>query len=104
MRAAMDRFDAVRIEHFIGLHHAYEKPNGSAAAFTGSWRSAPGDALLAAIKTALGGALPFVAEDLGSLTPSVTGLRDRFGPLKMKLLQDAIGSDDDGSMPHRHAR
>ena len=104
MRAAMDRFHAVRIDHFIGLHHAYEIPSTSATAMIGTWRAAPGSALLAALRKGLGGALPVVAEDLGSLTPGVVRLRDRFGLPGMKLLQDAFGADDDLSAPHRHPR
>ena len=104
MRAAISRFDAVRIDHFIGLHHAYEIPNDSRTAMTGVWRPAPGRALLTAIRRGLGGDLPVVAEDLGALTPEVTALRDRFGIPGMKLLHDAFGADDHDSMPHRHAR
>ena len=104
MRAATDRFHAVRIDHFIGLHHAYEIPTTSATAMAGSWRAAPGDALLSALRKGLGGTLPVVAEDLGSLTPGVVRLRDRFALPGMKLLHDAFGADDALSAPHRHPR
>jgi 4-alpha-glucanotransferase len=104
MRAAINRFHAVRIDHFIGLHHAYEIPATSETAVVGSWRRAPGGALLSALRLGLGGALPVVAEDLGSLTPAVDSLRDRFALPGMKLLQDAFGADDTASMPHRYPR
>lgn len=104
MRAAIGRFDAVRIDHFIGLHHAYEIPATSDTAMHGTWRPAPGGALLMSLRQALGGVLPVVAEDLGSLTPGVVALRDRFALPGMRLLQDAFNTDDNPSAPHRHPR
>jgi 4-alpha-glucanotransferase len=104
MRAATARFDAVRIDHFIGLHHAYEIPATSDTAMNGTWHPAPGDALLTSVRQALGGVLPVVAEDLGSLTPGVVALRDRFALPGMRLLQDAFSADDHRSAPHWHPR
>ena len=103
MRVATRRFDAVRIDHFIGLHHAYEIPRQCETAQEGAWRRAPGRALLAALRRGLG-SLPVVADDLGSLTPAVVALRDRFDLPGMKVLQDAFGADDEPSAPHRHPR
>ena len=56
---------------------------------TGSWVPGPGADFFAAARAALG-ALPFLAEDLGLITPDVTALRDRFGLPGMRVLQFAF--------------
>jgi 4-alpha-glucanotransferase len=103
VRAAVDRFDAVRIDHFIGFHHAYEIPGNATTARDGVWKRAPGRELLGALERALG-RLPLIAEDLGALTPPVVALRDDFGLPGMKLLHNAFYGDDSGEAPHRHPR
>lgn len=103
VRAAVERFDAVRIDHFIGFFHAYEIPGSATTARQGTWKRAPGRALLGAMEHALG-SLPLIAEDLGALTPPVVALRDDFGLPGMKLLHNAFYGDDSGEAPHRHPR
>ena len=103
VRAAVERFDAVRIDHFIGFHHAYEIPGNATTARDGVWKRAPGRELLGALERALG-TLPLIAEDLGALTPPVVALRDDFGLPGMKLLHNAFYGDDSGEAPHRHPR
>jgi 4-alpha-glucanotransferase len=46
------------------------------------------------VRDHLGGRLPFVAEDLGIITPDVEALRDHFGLPGMKVLQFAFGGGD----------
>ena len=50
------------------------------------------------------GALPFIAEDLGEITPGVYQLRDAFHLPGMKVLQFAFGGDMPHSphIPHHH--
>jgi 4-alpha-glucanotransferase len=103
VRAAVERFDAVRIDHFIGFFHAYEIPGSATTAREGTWKRAPGRELLGAIERAIG-SLPLIAEDLGALTPPVVALRDDFGLPGMKLLHNAFYGDDSGEAPHRHPR
>ena len=103
VRAAVERFDAVRIDHFIGFHHAYEIPGNATTARDGVWKRAPGRELLGALERVLG-RLPLIAEDLGALTPPVVALRDDFGLPGMKLLHNAFYGDDSGEAPHRHPR
>ena len=98
---AAERFDLVRIDHFIGFTQAYEVPAGAANARRGSWRAAPGRALLAAMAKAFP-SLPLIAEDLGALTPEVEALRDEFGLAGMRIVQNAFWSGESGDMPHRH--
>ena len=73
---------------------------GRATAETGSWVPGPGTDFFAAAQAALG-TLPFVAEDLGLITPDVVALRDRFGLPGMRVLQFAF--DGMGDNPHSPA-
>jgi 4-alpha-glucanotransferase len=52
----------------------------------GKWVKAPGMELFTRLRKVFRG-LPFIAEDLGVITPEVDGLRDHFGMPGMKILQ-----------------
>ena len=86
VRATLDRFDLVRVDHFIGFVQAFEIAGDAANARRGRWRQTPGRELLAALQADLG-PLPFLAEDLGAVTPAVTKLRQDFGLPGMRILQ-----------------
>jgi len=98
--AQLERFDAVRIDHFIGLVRAWRVPAGAQTAEEGSWVKAPGAALLTALAQERG-SLPLVAEDLGAATPEVHRLRDRFGLPGMRVLQWGFGGGT-YDRPHNH--
>ena len=91
-RVVLMLFDRVRLDHFRGFEKYYEIPGGSTTAVHGRWVEGPGDRLFAALEEALG-KLPFVAEDLGYITPEVHALRDRWGFPGMRVLQFAFGDD-----------
>ena len=97
LRALLAHVDMVRLDHFRGFAAAWCVPAGSVTAETGSWVPGPGADFFAAAQTALG-SLPFVAEDLGLITPDVVALRDRFGLPGMRVLQFAF--DGQGDNPH----
>jgi 4-alpha-glucanotransferase len=99
VRAALRLVDVVRIDHFRGLESYYEIPAGAPDATGGRWVQAPGAALLESLRSDLG-ALPFIAEDLGLITPEVDALRDRFSLPGMRVLQFAFMSED-GADPHK---
>jgi 4-alpha-glucanotransferase len=101
MRWTLTMVDVVRIDHFRGLEAFYEVPGQAADARQGRWMPGPGDRLLSALRDALG-SLPFIAEDLGVITPEVIALRDRFALAGMRVLQFAFGSADgaDPFKPH----
>jgi 4-alpha-glucanotransferase len=63
----------------------------------------PGDRVLSALREALG-SLPFIAEDLGIITPEVHALRDRFSLAGMRVLQFAFINEDgdDPFKPHNY--
>lgn len=92
LRAQLDRFDWVRLDHFIGFARYWQIPAGAATAQDGRWRNGPGRELFQAAARKLG-ALPFIAEDLGAVSPEVERLRDELGFPGMRVLQFAFGSD-----------
>jgi len=99
---ALRRFDGVRIDHFVGFHHAYEIPRGARTARRGSWCRQPGREVLGAARKRLG-TLPLIAEDLGAVTSEVVALRRAFQLPGMKVLHNAFGGDDSGELPHHHS-
>jgi 4-alpha-glucanotransferase len=91
---ALDRFDALRLDHFIGYYRTWHVPADAPTAERGTWVAGPRDALFRALKRALGrDRLPFIAEDLGLVTPEVRELRERIELPGTKLLQFAFGND-----------
>lgn len=105
LRAAFARFDAVRLDHFIGFHRYWEVPAGARTAVHGRWRPGPGAPFFEAVFRSLG-RVQLIAEDLGRITPEVEALRDRFGLPGMRVLQFAFGSDPGSERyrPHRYPR
>lgn len=103
-KTTLTRFDAARLDHFIGFRRYWEVPAKSKTAMRGRYVTAPGEDFFEKVRRALGG-LPFMAEDLGIVTPEVTALRDRFELPGMCILQFAF-SDPNGSdyLPHRFGR
>jgi 4-alpha-glucanotransferase len=106
-RGSLELFDRVRIDHFRGFEASWEVPYGAATAARGQWVKGPGSALFDAVRAALGMAqLPFVAENLGVITPEVEALREQFGFPGMAILQFAFGSDPQAPdfKPHNYPR
>ncbi len=98
-RRTLELYDAVRIDHFRGFVSYWAVPESASDARAGRWKRGPGAALFGAIERALG-PLPFVAEDLGVITPPVERLRDELGLPGMLVLQFGFDPEDpDG--PHR---
>ena len=110
VRRALERFDLLRLDHFRGLAAYWRVPVGAATAREGEWRAAGGAALLRRLiddarAQAPGRPMPFVAEDLGIITPDVDALRQQFALPGMRVLQFAFdGSPDNPYLPHRHTR
>src|SRR5205823_3287139 len=93
--------DVVRLDHFRGFESYYAIPAEAPNAVHGTWIEGPGDSLFATVQQALGG-LPFIAEDLGLITPEVEALRDRFGLPGMRVLQFAFNGPDNPFLPHNY--
>ena len=93
LKAYAERFDAVRLDHFIGFRNYWEIPAGEKTAVSGRWVEAPGDELFEAVRREVPN-LEIIAEDLGTLTPPVIALRDKFGFPGMKIAQFSFGGDE----------
>ena len=104
MRVNLCRFDAVRLDHFIGFRHYWEVPATAKTAERGRYVRVPAEALFDTLKIHFG-ALPFLAEDLGVVTEEIHQLRTRLGLPGMRILQFAF-DDPEGSdyLPHRFVR
>jgi 4-alpha-glucanotransferase len=79
-------FDVARIDHFRGFVAYWAVPSSASSARDGRWVRGPGRAVFDAVCAGAGG-LPFVAEDLGVITPPVDQLRDALGLPGMLVLQ-----------------
>jgi len=104
-RASLKLFDVVRLDHFRGFEAYWEVPAGASTAQEGKWVKGPGAEFFATVKSELTN-LPFVAENLGVITPEVEALRKQFGLPGMSLLQFAFGNDPQGPSfrPHNYSR
>jgi 4-alpha-glucanotransferase len=102
LRRTLELFDVARIDHFRGFVSYWAVPAGARTAREGHWKRGPGRALFDALERELGLArsLPFVAEDLGVITPAVERLRDQLGLPGMLVLQFGFDPGDPRS-PHR---
>jgi 4-alpha-glucanotransferase len=106
-RAMLTLVDAIRIDHFRGFEASWEVPAGSPTAVNGRWVKGPGAALFEAVRSVLTlEQLPFVAENLGVITPAVEALRQQFGLPGMAILQFAFGTDPQAPdfRPHNYPR
>jgi 4-alpha-glucanotransferase len=93
--------DYIRLDHFRGFDQFWEIPADEPTAVNGRWVDGPKDDFFSKLREALGG-LPFFAEDLGHITPSVHALRERLEIPGMAVLQFGFG--DKGArmyLPHR---
>lgn len=102
LRAVLSHVDVVRLDHFRAFAAAWHVPAGAPTAETGEWVPGPGARLFHAVRSELG-ALPFLAEDLGVITPDVYALRDEFGIPGTRVLQFAFdGNSDNPHLPRNY--
>ncbi|MBV8780546.1 MAG: 4-alpha-glucanotransferase [Phycisphaerae bacterium] len=95
----LTRFDALRIDHFLGFYRTWSIPANASSAREGRWTMTPGEALLDAIQKTTG-PVPVIAEDLGVVTPGAARLREQFKFPGMRVYQ--FGFDDPYHLPHRY--
>jgi len=104
VRTQLQLFDMIRIDHFRGFAAYWEVPVEEDTAMNGHWVQADGNALFARLKREFG-ALPLIAEDLGTITEDVHELRRRYRMPGMKVLQFAFeGGPDNPYLPFHHGR
>ena len=102
IRRALALNDLIRLDHFRGFEAYWSIPAQEETAINGQWIKAPGHALFARLREVFGD-LPFIAEDLGVITPEVDELREHYGMPGMRILQ--FGFADRGGhlyLPHRY--
>ncbi len=101
MRRAHELYDMIRLDHFRGFEAYWAIPGEDENAVNGKWVKAPGHELFAKLKDELG-ELPFIAEDLGVITPEVDALRTAYGLPGMRILQFGFGNRGAHAyLPHR---
>jgi 4-alpha-glucanotransferase len=102
LRALLAQVNVIRLDHFRAFTAAWHVPAEASTARAGQWVRGPGAEFFRAIEKGLG-ALPFIAEDLGLITPDVTALRDQFRLPGMRVLQFAFdGKADNPYLPHNY--
>jgi 4-alpha-glucanotransferase len=100
IRRSLALYDTIRLDHFRGFEAYWSIPAEEETAVNGQWVKAPGQELFQRLRDVFG-VLPFVAEDLGLITPEVDELREHFGMPGMRILQ--FGFSDRGAhlyLPH----
>jgi 4-alpha-glucanotransferase len=101
---ALGMADMARLDHFRGFCGYWEIPAAEETAVRGQWRCAPAEKLFSSMRRQLN-TLPFLAEDLGVITPDVRELMRRFELPGMHVLQFAFGGEGfaaNPDIPHRH--
>jgi len=100
IKATLDIVDIIRIDHFRGFAGYWEVPGNAKTAEFGRWVPGPGKDFFQSILHSLGD-LPFIAEDLGVITPDVEDMRDSFNLPGMRILQFGFDSTpQDPFLPH----
>jgi 4-alpha-glucanotransferase len=95
----LEMVDIIRLDHFRGFEKYYEIPGDATTAVDGRWVEGPGNRFFEALQQSLG-RVPFIAEDLGFITPEVHAIRNRWGFPGMRILQFAF-SDQSLENPHK---
>jgi 4-alpha-glucanotransferase len=95
--------DVIRLDHFRAFAAAWHVPAGAPTAETGEWVPGPGADYFRAVQSELG-TLPFIAEDLGLITPDVSALREQFDIPGTRVLQFAFdGNVDNLHLPRNYS-
>jgi len=102
IRRAHAMYDIIRLDHFRGFEAYWAIPAEEETAIHGEWVKCPGAQLFTRLAEALG-PIPFIAEDLGLITPEVDQLRLQFGMPGMRILQFGFGNRGAHNyLPHRY--
>ena len=100
LRASLDRYDVVRLDHFRGFESYWRIPGDATTARKGKWTKGPGIELFKTLEKALGDlTLSVIAEDLGIINENVELLLKDSGFRGMRVLQFGFIGDE-LHMPH----
>jgi len=100
MKLTLQRFDTVRLDHFIGFHNYFSMPQEVNEEDKGRWFPGPGAEFFETIFKTFPNAR-LIAEDLGVLNEGVHHLREKFAFPGMNVLQFHFDYRHDGD-PTRH--
>ena len=108
-KQALRGCDLLRVDHFRGFCGYWEIPAADETAINGWWAPGPGKSFFDAFHGSFvseRGIFPFIAEDLGVITPDVKELMEIFDFPGMKILQFAFGEgmEENPYIPHQHRR
>jgi 4-alpha-glucanotransferase len=101
VRAELEKFDLVRIDHFRAFASYWAVPAGARTAVEGHWETGPGRRLFDALRAELGD-LPLIAEDLGIIGDDVRELLRETGFPGMRVMQFGFDSPDSLHNPSRY--
>jgi len=101
VRAALQTFDRVRIDHFRAFASYWAVPAIARTAMEGRWMPGPGMKLFEALRRELGD-LPLVAEDLGIVDEPVRDLLRASGFPGMRVLQFGLTDPRSAHHPKNH--
>lgn len=102
IHGTLELFDLIRVDHFRGFEAYWEIKSSDDIAINGRWVKSQGRALFNSLLKHFP-QLPFVAEDLGIITPAVDRLRKKYAWPGMKILQFAFdGSVENPYLPHNY--
>ena len=93
-KSTLEVVDLMRLDHFRGFEAFWSVDARASTARKGRWIKGPGAEFFQTVRKEIK-ELPFVAENLGTITPKVDILRRRFGFPGMAVLQ--FGFDEEGT-------
>lgn len=100
IQSAAKLYDVVRIDHFRGFESYWAVPYGDKTARNGQWVKGPGMDFFHMVHREFPD-LPFIAEDLGFVTPEVRQLQQDSGYPGMKVIEFAFDSREESDyLPH----
>ena len=104
MSKACEMFDAIRMDHFIGVVKYYAVKPASAGSESGRWYKGPSRRFMEAVSDALGDT-PLIVDDAGprTIVPGAGKLIDRWGLMRSRIL--VFGWDkgaDSDNLPHNY--
>ncbi len=92
---SLHRYDALRLDHFIGFHNFYSIPADAESPLEGEWHQGPGEDFFRKVFEQYPGA-QLIAEDLGDVSEGVIALRDQFDLPGLSVLQFAFDYQHEG--------
>jgi 4-alpha-glucanotransferase len=95
--------DVIRIDHFRGFEAYWAIPADASTAENGVWQPGPGLVFFQELKKTFG-TLPFIAENLGVITPDVEALRQELNLSGMRVLQFAFDNHSSNTNLFFHHR